>query len=142
MDKRGAKMKEATKKGFIYKGAGFPVTLIGFPFKTIHGDEVLDVDMDQLDLAIAFAVLSKPAPLTGHEIKFLRTIVGLSLQNFGKELGVTAPAVKKWEDLKEEEMGSVTNDFGIRNFVAKKLSLEHEMHIDIAVHRSILEASE
>ena len=135
-------MKETTKKEFTYEGAGFPVTLIGFPFKTVHGDEVLNVDPDQLDLAIAFAVLRKPAPLTGHEIKFLRHIVGLSLQNFGKTLGVTAPAVKKWEDLKEKQTGSFTNDFAIRNFVAKGLSFEHKRHVDIAVHRSILEASE
>lgn len=135
-------MKAETKKEFAYKGAGFPVMLLEFPFRTLQGDEVLDVDMDQLDLAIAFAVLRKPAPLTGNEIRFLRTILTLSLQNFGKELGVTAPAIKKWEDLKDKNMRSITNDFAIRNFVAKRLSFEHERHVDFVVHRSILEASD
>jgi transcriptional regulator with XRE-family HTH domain len=87
-------------------------------------------------------VLRKPAHLTGSEIRFLRHIVGLSLQKFGEELGITAPGVKKWEDLKEKEMRSVTTDFAIRNFVARRLSFEHNRYVDIAVHRSILEASE
>lgn len=61
---------------------------------------------------------------------------------FGDHFGVSAAAVKKWEDIGNNPIGSATNDFSIRNFVAKRLSVQFQMNVDIAIHKSVLEAGE
>jgi hypothetical protein len=136
-------MNQALKrKEYVYRGAGFPVTLIDFPTRKAAGEEILDVDTEKLDLAIACLVLMKPAFLTGKEIRFLRHLLSESLAVFGNHFDLSAAGIKKWEDLDDTSINSVTNDFAIRNYVAKRLAFRFETTIDFAVHRSILEASE
>jgi hypothetical protein len=134
--------EKSHEKKFTYMGAGFPVDLIGFPFKKIAGEEVLDVDAEKLDLAIARLVLLKPAFLTGREIRFLRHFLNESMSTFGAHFGISAAAVKKWEDLDDSPIGSVTNDFAIRNYLASRLTSQFKMHFDIAVHQNLLEAGQ
>jgi hypothetical protein len=84
----------------------------------------------------------KPAFLTGSEIRFLRHFLGESLAAFGEHFDLSAAGIKKWEDLVDSPIASVTNDFALRNYVAKRLSFKFETNVDFAVHRSMLEASE
>lgn len=130
------------REKFTYLGAGFPVELTGFPFKKVHGVEVLDIETEKLDLAIARLVLLKPAFLVGKEIRFLRHFLGETLSIFGDHFDLSPAGIKKWEDLGDEPIGVATNDFSIRNYVAKRLSVQFEITVDLAVHKSILEAGQ
>ncbi len=91
-------MKNTKTETFIYKGLGFPIKLINTPMKKILGEWVIDLDMNKLQLAVLRSLISKPAPLTGEELKFIRKFLCLSMVDFGKTLGVTHVAVVKWEN--------------------------------------------
>lgn len=51
----------------------------------------------QLHQVIAKALLTKPATLTGPEIRFLRRHVGLKAAEFAEQLGTTPVTVSRWE---------------------------------------------
>ena len=129
------------KNEYIYQGAGFPVTLLKFPFRKVGEREVLDVDTEKLDLAIAQAVLCKPAFLSGKEIRFLRLLLGQSLREFGGNMGSSAATIKKWEDVEDKLLESPTTDFSIRNFVAGQLHQRHKINMEFAYHREAIQAS-
>ena len=133
--------KNYTKDSFEYEGAGFPVTLLDFPFRKVGKVEVLDMDTETLDLAIAKAILLKPAFLTGDEIRFLRHLLGYSLRDFASEMGLGHSTIKSWEDEGEEKVENPTNDFAIRNFVAGKLEQKYKISAEFAYHQEAIQAS-
>lgn len=50
-----------------------------------------------LHRAIAKALLTKPALLTGPEVRFLRRHMGLKAAEFAEQLGTTSVTVSRWE---------------------------------------------
>jgi len=78
----------------------------------------------------------KPALLLGKEIRFLRTLGRESLQSFGNNFDIAASTVKNWEDT-----GNINSmiDFVIRNTVATKLQLLHNLSSNFLFHRSLLQ---
>jgi DNA-binding transcriptional regulator YiaG len=82
---------------FTYEGLGFPIELIDVPMKKIMGEWVMDVDMNKFQLFIFNSLIHKPSRLTGNELKFMRKFLELTTQELGKKLGVSHPAVLKWE---------------------------------------------
>ncbi|HLG21043.1 MAG TPA: hypothetical protein VI895_14680 [Bdellovibrionota bacterium] len=130
------------KSEYTYHGAGFPVMLLNFPFRKVGSMEVLDVDTEKLDLAIAQAILLKPAFLTGNEIKFLRHFLGHSLREFASRMSLGASTIKKWEDVADERLEYPTNDFAIRNLAAGELHQRYRMSAEFAYHREAIQASQ
>ena len=55
-------------------------------------------NMEGLHRSIALSILCKKSLLASDEIKFLRTIVGLTATELGRNLGVTKIAVSRWEN--------------------------------------------
>lgn len=129
------------KTEYAYEGAGFTVTLLNFPFRIVGTTEILDVDTEKLDVAIAQAVLLKPAFLSGHEIRFLRHLLGQTLRTFADKMGSGASTIKKWEDAGEGSAENAPIDFAIRNYAAGELNQRYKISAEFAYHREALQAS-
>lgn len=65
--------------------------------KTPYGKGVAIEDADGLHRTLAEALLQKKGRLTGKELRFLRTELGLSQDNLGRCLGATDQSVSLWE---------------------------------------------
>lgn len=76
---------------------GFPIELRGVKSRIIRGEEVPMVNANHLRFAVIAGLILKPGRLTGNEVRFLRLWMELTLSQLGDELGVTHPAVLKWE---------------------------------------------
>jgi putative zinc finger/helix-turn-helix YgiT family protein len=55
-------------------------------------------NMDGLHRTIALMIIEKPSGLSCDEIRFLRTVAGLTATKFAKALGVTKNALSRWEN--------------------------------------------
>lgn len=94
-------MRTKTEKTFIYEGLGFPIILHNAPLREIRGVWTLDVDLNQLQKVILLSLAHHPSDLTGDQIFFIRNWLELTQKQFGELLGVTHPAVVKWEKQRE-----------------------------------------
>lgn len=75
----------------------------------------------QLEDALARALLSKLARLTGHEIRFLRKYLGQSGTRMARKMRVTKETMSRWET--GARAISPQNDLLIRLIVAAKMGL-------------------
>ena len=65
--------------------------------KTSEGAAVSFRDVDALHMAIAKALVEKPARLTAKEFRFLRTELDLSQKALGDVIGASEQAIARWE---------------------------------------------
>lgn len=76
---------------------GFPVTLLDVPVLAKPSGDIPLVDSTAYQRRTALALAEKSTRLTGNEVRFLRLHAELTYQALANTLGVTHPAVKKWE---------------------------------------------
>ncbi len=107
------------KRTIIYKGLGFPITLIEAPIRKIAGEEVLDIDMNKLQITVLKLLIFKTTPLTGEQLHFIRKFFGMSTTEFAKKFGVTHPTILKWE--KNQNLINPTTDCYIRLWVLQQI---------------------
>ena len=55
-------------------------------------------NLNDLMSVLALAVVKKPCPLNGSEVRFLRKFLKMTGEQFGRQLGVTKHTVSKWEN--------------------------------------------
>jgi DNA-binding transcriptional regulator YiaG len=103
MDRK--KLERKKVKEFEYKGFGFPVTFVNVPVVLAHGVWTPDINYNKVMEQVLVALAMKPARLTGNEIRFIRHSLKMNLAQFGKRLGVTHPAVMKWEKTGDRPTG-------------------------------------
>ena len=89
--------RQKVEKEVVYKGLGFPVILRNVPMIELRGVWTLDINLNNLQKVVLLALAHKPSDLTGHQIRFIRTWLGLTQLQFGKLFGVTHAAIVKWE---------------------------------------------
>jgi hypothetical protein len=82
-------LKNKKIESFIYEGLGFPIKLINVLLKKALGLWVIDIDMDELQTLAIQALIKKPAPLTGRELRYIRKFQEISGTDCQKELGIT-----------------------------------------------------
>ena len=82
---------------------------------------------------MARALIEKGIPLRGAEVAFLRK-VGLSLAVLGAELGVSAPAVLKWERATDTRLHPM-NEVALRALIAEHLGLPLAGHFSVLLGR-------
>lgn len=58
----------------------------------------MDIDFKKLQDVVLQALINKPIPLTGAELRFIRKFLELPTAAFGKLFGVSHVAVIKWEN--------------------------------------------
>lgn len=84
-------------KSHTFRGYGFPVAVSNAPMVRIGGEWTLDVDLHELERAIAHTLLVVPWPLRGAEVHFIRAYLRLTMEGLARVLGVSHAAVVKWE---------------------------------------------
>ena len=89
--------KQKIEKEIIYKGLGFPIILRNVPMVELRGIWTPDIDLNVLQKVVLLALAHHPVDLTGNQIRFIRTWLGLTQSDFGKLFGVTHVAIVKWE---------------------------------------------
>ncbi len=112
-------MKMTKKETLIFEGLGFPITLINAPQKKVLGEWVLDLDLNKLQAFVLRLLVHKTSPLTGAEIRFMRSYLEMSLSAFGKLFRVTHVSVLKWET--EQTRLSPTTEIYIRLYILNYL---------------------
>lgn len=106
----------------IYLVNGFKIT------KTKSGDEEIFIhDIHGLHKAIGMILISKRGPLSGKEIKFIRSTLDLSQTTLAKILGCTYQTILLWE--KEKGAISKTADHLLRAFFLAYLDVERGKEI-------------
>jgi DNA-binding XRE family transcriptional regulator len=92
------KSKEKKTKTFVYKGLGFPITLVNTPMIKVVGEWVIDIDMTRLQLTVLRALVFKQGKLAKAELQFIRKFLSMTTTEFGKAFGVSHSAVSQWEN--------------------------------------------
>ena len=86
------------KQNILYHGFGFPVFLKGVEFKGEGDDRYLDIRHEDLAADIFEAVLEKPAPWTGAELRFVRKHMDMTQVEFATFAHVkTHSSIVGWE---------------------------------------------
>ncbi len=89
------------RENFHYLASGLPnVTLVGVLVTRCPKCGAFEVEIpriEDLHRTIARAVVTKPAPLTPAEVRFLRKWLGWSGVDFAAHMGVTPETVSRWE---------------------------------------------
>lgn len=91
------KDKKENEKKIIYEGFGFPIILLNVPMVELREIWTPNIDLNVLQKVILLALAHHPVDLTGNQIRFIRTWLGLTQSAFGKLFGVTHSAIVKWE---------------------------------------------
>ena len=90
--------------------------------ETMHG-EVLAVELSAIERGIACEIVRQGIPIRGAEVQFLRKSLGLSMEKFGRLLGISAPAVLKWERARTKRLDPI-NEVAVRALMAEQLNVE------------------
>ncbi len=107
----GRRMRRTIRDHYPYVESGLTnVRLNGVPvYGCPCGEELVELPrVHTLHTVIAQKLVTKPAPLSGPELRFVRKFVGLKAVDLAKDLGVSPVTVSRWEN--EEESIGKTND--------------------------------
>lgn len=86
--------------GYHYTECGLPNVYLknGYTLEEVDGEEYLSIDdMHGLHIAIGSNLATKPHPLTGAELRFLRETFNHSRRALGDIMGVDQQTVGRWE---------------------------------------------
>lgn len=113
---------EIEQKARLDESFGFPVVIRNAPKRSYDGRATLDLGLETLNRAVLVALIRSPGPWTGGAVKFVRHWLGDTLEEFADRVGVSHPAVIKWEDAEEASTSmSKGNEYLIRAQVAAQL---------------------
>jgi DNA-binding transcriptional regulator YiaG len=101
------------------------VFLENAPVRQSEHGPVLDIDVAVIEKAIAIEIVRQRIPIRGAEVQFLRKSIGASMQKFGLLLGLSAPAILKWERARGKRL-QPTNEVAVRALMAEQLHVELE----------------
>lgn len=95
------RVMKPTVKDYRYPESGLPNVLLQglrvYVCESCQSKTPEIPNLLQLHRVIAKALLTKPALLTGPEVRFLRRHVGLKAAEFADQLGTTPVTVSRWE---------------------------------------------
>ena len=116
-------MERKVQAQYSDHGFGFPVTLLDVPMVKVRGCWTPSIDYNALALVVLKSLVRLDGRLTGSQVKFIRLHFEMTLQQFARRLGLTHPAVVKWERRANRPTGmNWTTEKDIRLFVSKRLS--------------------
>ena len=95
-------MKRKVLEKYLYNGLGFPVYLLNVPMIKFDDTWAPDINHELLEKYVLLVLCQQLSPLTGDEVKFIRSWFAMTLQQFGDKFGVTPAGVKKWEDAEDQ----------------------------------------
>ena len=83
------------------------------------------MDLALLERDIAKEIVREGVPIRGAEVRFLRKSICSSMDQFGALLGLTAPAILKWEREPQKRLHP-THEVAVRALMAEKLNIAIE----------------
>lgn len=84
----------------------------GFEYRdTPRGRMVRIHDRDGLHAAIAKWIVSNPARLRGQEVRFLRSMLGLSQDGLGRLVRQSRPTIARWEGMPNKPIPTGSDDW-------------------------------
>jgi DNA-binding transcriptional regulator YiaG len=110
------------KKIMKYGMSGLNYVWIEVEIKNSLEGDVITVPLNQIEEAVAKEIIRQGVALRGKEVEFLRKSLKLSLEKFGNLLGISAPAVLKWERASETRLHPM-NEVAVRALVAEMLGV-------------------
>lgn len=92
-------------ENYIFTGFGFEVLLKNVEIKQAHGSEYPEINLTEVKILTAKQLMKSREKLTGHKLKFLRTLLKISYQGLSEIVDVPASTLKSWEDRGEDATG-------------------------------------
>lgn len=90
----------------IFTELGFPVLLVNVPLVEVRGHSVPDVNMKTLQTSVFATLVTKPARLTGAEVRFIRKHLGLRQADLAQVLNMANHSVvSQWEGREDDPTG-------------------------------------
>ncbi len=124
-------MEKKVVKRFVYEGLGFPIVLMDVCLAKKRGNWTPAIDYNKLQKHVLLALSHKPFPLTGSEVHFIRVYFELTLEHFGKQLGVTHVAVLNWEKSQDKPAKiNPTTELFLRLLILEKLKMNNQVFRD------------
>lgn len=124
-------MEKKRVRKFIYEGLGFPIVLVDVLLVKKRDVWTPAIDYNKLQKAALLALSHKPFALTGNEIHFIRAYFEMTLENFGKKLGVTHVGVLNWEKMGNKSAKiNPTTELCIRLLILEKLKMNNQIFRD------------
>jgi len=118
-------------KRFVYEGLGFPAILFNVRMVKVRDIWTPAIDYNRLQKETLLALCHKPSAFTGNEIHFIRAYFEMTLENFGKQFGMSHVAILKWEKAKNKSAKiSPTTELYIRLFILEKLESNNQTFRD------------
>lgn len=99
------------------------IRFLNVPMKSSKHGPLIDLPPHTLDQLAAIAVIKERIPLRGKEVKFLRKVIGLSLEKFAGKMGLSSGTVFHWEKSEENRLAPV-NEAAVRSFIAEELKID------------------
>ena len=116
------KKKTKIQGQYTDRGYGFPIVLRRVPMVKIRGRWTPQIDYNVLARGVLTELTQLKGRLSGDQIKFIRLQLAMTLQEFATRLGVTHPAVLKWEKSGSKTTGmNWSTEKDIRLFIVKTL---------------------
>ncbi len=132
------KSKDQKIKTLVYRGLGFPITLVNAPMRKVFGEWIIDIDMTRLQLVVLRALTFKQGRLTKEELQFIRKFLSLTTTEFGRYFGVTHSAVVQWENGKRLVTPSTEFCIRLRLLDYLRVKAEEFRNLYNVVHLSVL----
>jgi DNA-binding transcriptional regulator YiaG len=92
-----------------WEALGFPVWLVGFKMKKVRGNEVPDVNMKKIQGQAFKALILHQHRFTGSQVRFIRSYLRLTQNEFAREINVNHSSVSIWESKGDDLTGMETN---------------------------------
>lgn len=105
------------------------VTVMGIPTKKKGKHEVLAIDHGVIEQLVAKEILKLGIRFRGKEVKFLRKVLGLSLEKMAAKIHLTSGAIQRWEKKKEEPISPV-NEIALRAFFCDQFGISIPAHFN------------
>ena len=91
-----------------------------------QGDEVYCIEnILELHKMIAHAIISRHGGLSGPELRFLRTEMGLTQEELAKRLSCTRVTISRWE--RDEETMNLNAEVIVKLLAAEKMGIDRDM---------------
>ena len=123
-------------KNYLFEGFGFPVIFKELPAIKLRGEIIPDIDFSLIAPAlIKFICMQQAEPLSGYQVRFFRSALGLTIRDFAKLVGVRHPSVIRWEKHKNHSAQIEAHiEIVIRILMIKKFDGDKEEILEVMKH--------
>ncbi len=117
-----SELERKTVAEYIDHGFGFPIILEDLTMVKVRGKWIPEINYNLLTTEVLRRLAALDGRLTGNQVRFIRLHMEMTLEQFARRLGLSHPAVLKWEKKGNKPTGmNWSNEKDIRLFVKKSL---------------------